>query len=170
MKLIAAVDREWGIGCRGELLARVRADLRYFRQLTEGCTVILGSKTLATFPGGRVLGNRTNIVLSTRADFCPDGAVVVHSVGELAAILPQYDPDRTFVIGGASIYRQLLPLCDTAYITKLDKSFEKDAYLPDLDADPAWECVDIGEEQLSDAATDSEGGLRFRFCKYERKK
>lgn len=170
MKLIVAVDREWGIGCRGELLAHVRADLRYFRQLTEGGTVILGSKTLATFPGGRVLKNRTNIVLSTRADYCPEGAVVVHSVDELTALLPQYDADRTFVIGGASIYRQLLPLCDTAYVTKFDKSFEKDAFFPDLDADPAWECVEVGEAQSSDSATDSEGGLCFRFCRYERKK
>lgn len=170
MKLIAAVDREWGIGCRGELLAHVRADLKYFRRLTEGHTVILGSRTLATFPGGRVLRNRTNIVLSTRADYCPEGAVVVRSVEELIAVLPRYDAESAFVIGGASVYRQLLPLCDTAYITKFDKSFEKDAYLPDLDADPAWECVNVGEEQLSDAATDSESGLRFRFCRYERKK
>lgn len=168
MKLVVAVDREWGIGCHGGLLAHVRADLRNFQQLTTGGVVILGSKTLATFPGGRVLKNRTNIVLSRNPDFHPEGAIVARDIDELPRLLDGYDPDRVFVIGGASVYRQLLGLCDTAYVTKFEKSYEKDAYFPNLDADPAWTCVSVGEEQLSQPETDSEPGLTFRFCEYRR--
>lgn len=168
MKLVVAVDREWGIGFRGELLAHVRADLRNFQQLTTGGVVILGSKTLATFPGGRVLKNRTNIVLSRDPEFHPEGAIVVHSTDELKAVLGDYDDSRVFVIGGASVYSQLLDLCDTAYVTKFKKLFEKDAYFPNLDADPAWKCVSVGDEQQSCAETDSEGGLSFCFCEYRR--
>ena len=103
MKLVVAVDKEWGIGNQGELLARVRADLKNFRQLTEGHVVILGSKTLATFPGGRPLKNRTNIVLSRRTDDAPDGAVVARSIDELLELLKSYDTDEVYVIGGESI-------------------------------------------------------------------
>lgn len=168
MKLVVAVDREWGIGFRGELLAHVRADLRNFQQLTTGGVVILGSKTLATFPGGRVLKNRTNLILSRNPDFRPEGALVAHDVDELLRLVEGYEPDRVFVIGGASVYRQLLGLCDTAYVTKFEKSYKKDAYFPNLDTDPAWTCVSVGEKQLSCPETDSEPDLAFRFCEYRR--
>ena len=168
MKLIVAVDEGWGIGYKGELLAHVRADLRNFAKLTTGYTVILGSKTLATFPGGRPLKNRTNIILSRRADYAPEGALVAHSEAELLDMIKTIEGD-VFVIGGASVYELLLPHCDTAYVTKFAKSYEADAFFPNLDADPAWECVCVGETQTSDPETDSEGGLEFRFCEYKRK-
>ena len=169
MKLVVAVDREWGIGNKGDLLARLRADLKNFQTLTSGKTVILGSNTLATFPGGRVLKNRTNIVLHPSPDYQPDGAVVVHSLDELHEKLKEFNTDDVFAIGGASIYRQLLPFCDTAYVTKFDKSFEKDVYFPNLDTDPAWECVSVGERQESNPETDTEAGLGFYFTEYRRK-
>ncbi len=168
MKLIVAVDRGWGIGYRGELLAHVRADLRNFARLTTGHTVILGSKTLATFPGGRPLKNRLNIILSRRADYAPEGAAVAHSEAELLDMVKGIEGD-IFVIGGASVYSLLLPYCHTAYVTKFEKTYTADATFPDLDADPAWECVSVGEAQQSDGETDSEGGLTFRFCEYKRK-
>ena len=109
MKLIVAVDKEWGIGYNGELLARVRADLQNFRKETEGRVVVLGSKTLATFPGGRPLKNRTNIVLSRNPDYAPEGALVAHSIDELLAIVGEYESDNVCIIGGETVYTQLLP-------------------------------------------------------------
>ena len=103
MKLIVAVDREWGIGYRGELLARVRADLLHFQRLTTGKIVVLGSNTLSTFPGGRVLKNRTNLVLNPDVKYQPEGAVVVHNLDELFETLRAYPSDDVFVIGGALV-------------------------------------------------------------------
>lgn len=169
MKLVVAVDREWGIGYKGELLARVRADLKNFQSLTRGNVVIYGSKTLLTFPGARPLKNRENIIMSRKMDSAPEGACVVRSVDELLAEVKKYDTDSVFVIGGASVYEQLLPYCDTAIVTFFDKAYEKDAYLPNLDAMPEWERVYTGERQISDAETDSEAGLEFYFTEYKRK-
>ncbi len=168
MKLIVAVDREWGIGNKGELLARVRADLRNFREVTKGKTVILGSNTLATFPGGKPLKDRVNVVLHPDADYRPEGAVVVHSLEELMVYTGNHPEEEFIVIGGASVYRQLLPYCDTAYVTKFDASFEKDVYFENLDDRPEWKQVFEGEIQISDANTDSIGGMPFRFTEYRR--
>ncbi len=168
MKLIVAVDNEWGIGYQGELLARVRADLKYFQSLTKGNTVILGSKTLSTFPGGRVLKDRTNIVLSRRPDYAPEGAIVVDSLEKLFEMLKDFDTDKVFVIGGATVYEQLLPYCDTAYVTKFEKSFEKDAYFPNLDASTDWTLASVGDAQKTDPATDTEADMTFRFCEYKK--
>ena len=168
MKLIVAVDKEWGIGYQGELLARVRADLKNFRRLTEGHVVVLGSKTLATFPGGRPLKNRTNIVLSRREDYAPEGATVAHSIDELIGILADFDTNEVYIIGGETVYTQLLPYCDEAIVTKFDKSFAKDAIMPNLDESPEWTLAETGETQISDPETDSEEGLHFSFCTYKR--
>ncbi len=168
MKLVVAVDREWGIGYKGELLARVRADLRYFQSLTKGNVVILGSKTLATFPGGRVLKDRTNIVLSRNEAYSPEGAIMVRSLDELFTELKNYDTDTVFVIGGSQIYSQLLPYCDTAYVTKFEKSFEKDAFFDNLDESSEWELVSVGDEQKTNPETDTEPDMSFRFCTYKR--
>ena len=169
IKAIVHVDREWGIGYKGELLARVRADLKNFQALTKGNVVVYGSKTLMTFPGARPLKNRENIVMSRTMESAPDGASVVHSIEELLAEIQKYPSDSVFVIGGASVYEQLLPYCDTAIVTFFDKSYEKDAYLPNLDVMPEWERVYTGERQTSDAETDSEAGLEFYFTEYRRK-
>ena len=170
MKLIVAVDNEWGIGNKGDLLARIRADLRNFRRVTGSGTVILGSNTLATFPGGRVLPGRVNIVLHPDPEYRPEGAVVAHSLEEAVALAKQYGGDDVFVIGGASVYRQMLPFCDTAYITKFKKSYEKDVYFEDLDASPEWELAEESEEFASDPETDTDPDLKYTFCIYKRKK
>ena len=169
MKLIVAVDKEWGIGNKGDLLARIRADLFNFRDLTTGKIVILGSNTLATFPGGKALKNRTNIVLHPSQEYHPDDTTVAHSIDELLEIVKSYDTNDVFIIGGASVYRQMLPYCDTAYVTKFDKSFEKDVYFPSLDEDSEWELVWTGEKQVSDPEKDSEADLEFYFTEYRRK-
>ena len=169
MKLVVAVDKNWGIGYKGELLARVRADLRYFQSLTKGNVVILGSKTLATFPGGRVLKDRVNIVLSRRKDYAPEGAIVVDSIESLLQKINEYNIDSVFVIGGATVYEQLLPYCDTAYVTKFEKAFESDAFFPNLDESNEWELTEYGEEQTTNPETDTEADMVFRFCTYKRK-
>ncbi len=168
MKLVVAVDNEWGIGNKGELLARVRADLKYFQSLTKENVVILGSKTLATFPGGNVLKNRTNIVLSRNTEYNPEGAIMARSLEELLDIIKNYNTDNVFVIGGSQIYSMLLPYCDTAYVTKFQKSFEKDAFFPNLDESDQWVLTEVGEEQLTNPETDTEQNMTFRFCTYKR--
>ncbi len=168
MKLVVAVDNEWGIGYKGELLARVRADLKYFQALTKGNVVILGSKTLSTFPGGRVLKDRVNIVMSRNTEYSPEGAIMARSLEELLEILKGYATDTVFVIGGSQIYKSLLPYCDTAYVTKFKKSFEKDAYFPNLDTSAEWKLAEVSEDFVTNPETDTESEMSFCFCTYKR--
>lgn len=168
MKLVVAVDNNWGIGYKGELLARVKNDLRHFRELTAGKTVILGSTTLATFPNGKPLKNRTNIVLSRRESYCPEGAVMARSLDHLMELLKEYNTDDVVVIGGTSVYEQLLEYCDTAYVTKFKKTFESDATFPNLDESSEWTLKDESEIMLTDPETDSEKDMKYTFCEYKR--
>ncbi len=162
MNIIVAVDENWAIGCRGDLLVRIPADHKMFRQETLGKVVVLGRKTMDTFPGGLPLAGRTNIVLSSNPDYRVKDAIVVHSVEELLEELKKYDSHQVYVIGGDSVYRQLLPYCDTAHVTKIDRAYEADAFFPDLDADGEWEITADSEEQSYFDTT-------YHFLKYERK-
>ena len=146
MNLIAAADRNWGIGVNGKLLVSIPEDMKYFRRMTTGRTVILGRKTLQTFPQGKPLKDRRNIILSRDPHFAAEGAEIAHSVEEALELCKDVPSEEIFVIGGASIYRALLPYCDTAYITRLDYTYAADAYLPDLDSDEEWEKVSESDE------------------------
>jgi len=157
MDLIAAVDQNWAIGKDGDQLCYIPADLKRFQALTTGHAVILGRKTLATFPGGRPLKNRRNLILSRSESFAPEGAEVFPDVDSLLAAAPV----DAFVIGGASVYKALLPYCDRAYITKIDRAWPADSFFPDLDADPAWQVTEEGEPLEHE-------GLTFRYVTYER--
>ena len=163
MNIVAAVDKNWAIGNKGELLVRIPNDQKSFRELTTGKVVVLGRKTLDTFPQGQPLPNRTNIILTRDRDFKVKGAVVVHSIEELFEKLKAYRSEDVFVIGGDSIYRQLLPYCDTAHITTIDYEYEADAYLPDLSADPEW-------EKTADSDEITYFDLSYSFVRYERVK
>lgn len=163
MKMIAAVDRNWAIGNKGELLAHLSGDMKFFRGKTAGNVVILGRKTLTTFPGGKPLKNRDNIVLTTNKDFDGQGAVVVNSVEELLEFIKRYNSDAVYVIGGESVYSQLLQYCDTAYITKFNEEFEADVYIENLDKSEEW----IIEEE-SDPI--EEKGIGYHFCTYRKNK
>ncbi len=169
MNLIVAVDKEWGIGNKGDLLARVKGDLMNFRRLTEGKVVVYGFNTLATFPGANPLKKRTNIVLTRKKDFCKDGLLVANSIDDLLKILENFPKEDVFVIGGESIYRQLLPYCDKAYVTFFDKSYEKDAYMPNLDDDNGWVMTEKSQTLYSDGQTDSEDELPYVFTIYEKR-
>lgn len=147
MNLIVAVDENWAIGNKNELLISIPADHKFFRQETTGKVVILGRKTLETFPQGLPLKNRTNIIMSTNKDYRVKDAVVVHDLEELFSRIEKYDTKDVYVVGGESVYRLLLPYCDTAHVTKIDHAYEADAYFPDLDAMPEWKITADSEEQ-----------------------
>ena len=147
MNLIAAVDRNWAIGNKGQLLVRIPGDHRMFRQETLGKVIVYGRETLETFPMAQPLDRRVNIVMSTNPNYKVNNATVVHSIEELLEVLSAYPSEDVYIIGGESIYRQLLPYCDTAHITKVDYAYEADAYFPDLDKDPDWEITADSDEQ-----------------------
>lgn len=146
MILIASADENWGIGWNNQLLVHIPDDMKYFRELTTDKVVVMGRKTRESLPEG-ILHNRVNIVLSHDRNYQARGAVVVHSLEELYQQCAQYAADDVFVIGGESIYRQLLSACDKAFITKIDFAYQADAFLPDLDAEPEWELTAESEEQ-----------------------
>ena len=159
MNCIVNVAEDWGIGCENQLLVAISADLKRFRQLTTGKAVILGRKTLATFPGGRPLKNRTNLVLSSSPTLKIEGATVLHSLDELLAECRKYPPEDLCVIGGASIYELLLPYCTTAQITKTFVHPKADRYFPDLDKLENW-CVSQISEPME------EDGIQFQYFDY----
>lgn len=163
MNLIVAVDRNWAIGSKNKLLARIPGDQRFFRDTTTGNVVVLGRKTLETFPQGMPLKNRTNIILSSDPDYKVKDAAVAHSLEELLEELKQYPPEAVYIIGGESVYRQLLPYCNTAHVTKIEHTYEADSYFPNLDEDEEWEITADSEEQTY-------FDLEYTFYKYERRK
>lgn len=169
MNLIVAVDANWGIGCQDRLLFRIREDMKRFRALTIGKTVILGRKTLMTFPGGRPLEKRANLVLSSQSTFAADPAVICHSLDELSRKLTGVPDEDIFVIGGASVYELLLPYCETAYVTRVDRAFPADRHFPDLDSLPDWQLVSCENFVAQDALVDgysSSVELEYAFCTY----
>ena len=147
MNLIVAVDENWAIGYKNELLIRIPADMKMFRQETTGKVVVLGRKTLETFPNGQPLKNRTNIILSTKKDYQVKDAIVVHSIEELLEELKNYPSEDIYIIGGETVYRQMLPYCDVAHVTKIDRKYEADAFFPNLEEDGNWEITAESDEQ-----------------------
>ena len=139
MNLIVAVDQNWAIGKDNKLLVSIPADMKMFREETSGKVVVLGRKTLETFPNGLPLKNRTNIVITKNPDFDGKGAIVVHSIEEALEEVKKYPSEDVYCIGGDSIYKQMLPYCDTAHVTRIDFAYEADSYFPNLDEDEDWE-------------------------------
>ena len=161
MNIIAAVDKNWAIGKNNELLVRIPMDQKFFRETTTGKVVVMGRKTLESFPNGLPLKNRTNIVLTQNPAYQGKDAIVVHSMEELHRELEKYDTNDVYVIGGQKIYEQLLDECDVAHITKIDYAYDADAYFPNLDEKPEWKITADSEEQTY-------FDLEFYFYKYER--
>ena len=157
MDLIVAVDQNWAIGKDGEQLLYLSQDLKRFKALTLGHAVILGRRTLSTFPGGRPLKGRRNLILSTTPGFAPEGGEVYPSLDALLAAAPA----DAFVIGGAQVYRLLLPVCRRLYVTQIDADGGADVFFPE----PAPELWRITEQ----SPWQEEQGLRYRYVTYERK-
>lgn len=163
MNLIVAVDKNWAIGNKNKLLVSIPADMKFFRETTTGKVVVMGRKTLESFPNGMPLKNRTNIVLTKDLDYQVKDAIIVHSMDELHEELKKYPSEDIYVIGGETIYTQLLDECDVAHVTKIDFAFEADAYFPNLDEKPEWKITADSEEQTY-------FDLEYYFYKYERVK
>ncbi len=158
MNAIVAVDRNWAIGREGNQLVYLKEDLKRFRALTAGHAVLVGRKTLATFPGGRPLKGRENLILSRDPAFTVEGARVFHRVEDLVADAPA----DAFVVGGSQVYEALLPWCDTVYVTRIDAAFSGcDAFFPDLDAMGGWTAEEEGKPL-------EENGLTYRYVTYRR--
>ncbi len=163
MNIVAAVDKNWAIGNRGELLVSIPRDQKMFRELTTGKVVVLGRKTLDTFPQRQPLPNRTNIILSTDKSYKVKGATVVNSLDDLLGELKKYSSEDIFIIGGESVYEQLLPYCDTAHITLIDYEYEADAHIHTFEKDPEWiVTADSDEITYFD--------LSYSFVRFERVK
>ena len=161
MNMIVAVDENWAIGNKGSLLVRIPADHKNFRNETIGKVVVLGRKTLETFPQKQPLGDRTNIILSRDTHYKAGDAIIVHSLEGLIKQLREYDDKDIYIIGGASVYELMLPYVDTVHVTKIDHKYEADAYFPNLDESPEWEITASSDEQVY-------FDLTYRFLRYTR--
>jgi len=161
MNLIVAVDSNWAIGCGNRLLVSIPADMKFFRDMTTGKVVAMGRKTLESFPGGQPLKNRENIVLTSAWDYKANGAVIVHSGREMLAELKQHNSKDIYVIGGESVYRLLLPYCDTAYVTKINHIYDADTFFPNLDEMDDWKLAGVSDEQTY-------FDLEYVFARYDR--
>lgn len=162
MNLIVAVDKNWAIGYQNKLLVRIPADQRFFRQETINKAVIMGRKTLESFPNGMPLKDRLNVVITTNPNYKIDGALVVASVEEAIEAVKDYDSKDVYVIGGQSIYEQMLDCCDTAHVTKIDYAYKADTYFPNLDEMDDWILTGDSDEQTYH-------DLIYSFKKYEKK-
>lgn len=179
MKAIVAVDKNWAIGKDGDLLFKLPGDMKFFRETTKGKVIVLGRKTLESFPGGKPLPGRVNVVLTRNQDYAPDGICVCHSLEEckqaeceepciVLCPSPEELEERigadaladAYVCGGGEIYKKLIPLCDEALVTKIDADLEADTYFPNLDADPHFECIWESEPKEDD-------GVTYRFTTYK---
>ena len=161
MRAIFHADREWGIGRNNDLMFRLPKDMKFFRETTTGKVVVMGRKTLESFPNGQPLKKRVNIVLTHDKNFKAGDAIIVHSMEELREELKKYPSEDIYVIGGETIYKQLLDDCDVAHITKIDYAFEADAYFPNLDEKEEWQITEDSDEQTY-------FDLEYYFLKYER--
>lgn len=161
MNAIAAVDRNWGIGYRGRLLVRIPLDQQWFQNTTKGRVIVAGRKTLETFPNGMPLPARKNIILSENPDFQVKGAQVTHSLEETLQLLKNYKSEDIYIVGGESIYRQFLPYCDVAHITRIDYMYEADTYFPNLEEMLEWKLTGESEEQTY-------FDLEYTFQRFER--
>ena len=162
MNLIVAVDKNWAIGKDNKLLVSIPDDMKFFRETTTGKVVVMGRKTLESFPGKKPLKNRVNVVLTKDKGYKCDGAIIVNTIEELKQELTKYNSEDIYVIGGGSIYKQLLDDCDVAHVTYVDYAYSADTYFPNLDEDPNWYVAEESEEQTY-------YDLEFYFRKYVRK-
>ncbi len=163
MNAIVAVDKNWAIGKEGKLLVHLPGDLKYFQEKTTGKTIVVGRKTLESFPKGRPLPRRNNLVLSQNTDFSVPGARTYHSMESLEKALENMDDSQVYIAGGAQIYRAFLGRVDTVFVTKIAGDFQGDCHFPNLDRVEDFRLTWSGPPQ-------EENGVKYQFVKYERKK
>jgi dihydrofolate reductase len=161
MNIIVAVDRNWGIGYQNKLLISIPDDMKFFRTTTTDKVVIMGKNTLLSFPNGKPLKNRVNIVITRDKNFKCEGAVVVNSIEAAVEEAKKYNSEDVYVIGGGSIYEQMLDYVDTAYVTYIDYAYQADTRFPNLDEKPEWVIAEESEEQTY-------FDVEYYFRKYKR--
>ena len=179
MRAIVCADKNWGIGYKNRLLVSIPSDMKFFRETTTGKVIVMGRKTLESFPNGMPLKNRINIVLTRDRNYEAKGAVIVHDEEELMNELGKYDTEQIYIIGGESVYKMMLSYCDKIYVTKVDfrgeiwmlsdkiyvtkvdRAFQADTYFPNLDEMSEWKMTQESEEQTC-------FDLEFCFTTYER--
>lgn len=161
MNIIVAVDENWAIGNKGDLLVRIPNDQKIFQRETIGKVVVLGRKTLDTFPQKQPLVKRTNIILSRNPEYTVKNAIVKHSLEELLEELKKYKSEDIYIIGGSEIYQQLLPYCDVAHVTWIEHSYAADSYFPNLDKSLEWKMTAESDELTY-------FDIPYYFRKYER--
>lgn len=162
MNMIVAVDSNWAIGHKGKLLVSIPEDMQFFRRATTGKVVVMGRKTLESFPNGLPLKNRVNVVITKDKEYNVKDAIICHSIEEALEVLKQYNDEDIYVIGGESVYRQFLPYCSVAHVTKINYSYDADTYFPNLDEMDEWTI-----EESSDERTYFD--LEYEFVKYVKK-
>lgn len=160
MNAIACADLGWGIGKGGDLIYNIPEDMKFFRTMTSGKTVIMGRATLESLPNGKPLPKRRNIIISKTLESV-EGAEVCKSPEEVAALLRDEDGENVFVIGGERVYRDMLPYCDTVYITRVEAESDADRCFPDLDSDNEWKIAEKSPRYEKD-------GLFYSFITYKR--
>ena len=158
MDLIVAVYDDWGIGADGTQQVALSVDRKFFRETTRGATVIAGRRTVEDFPGKKPLPYRHNILLTRQGGDFP-GFTVCHSPEE--AVAAAGDAEKVMVIGGGTIYRQMLPMCNRAYITKVHLTPVSDTFFPNLDEEEGWKMTEI-------LMSGEENGISYEMCLYER--
>ena len=161
MNMIVAADKNWGIGKDGQLLTHLSRDLKYFKERTLGKAVVMGRKTLESLPGGRPLPGRTNIVLTANPDYEKEGCVIVHSMDELRKKCLEFPDDDVMIIGGATLYNELMEECESLFITKIYEEFEADAFIKNADELPGYKVAWQSEMH-------EEHGIRYQFFEYKR--
>ena len=162
MNLIVAVDENWAIGYNNELLVSIADDMKFFRKTTTGKVVIMGRKTLEALPNQSALVGRKNIVLTRNKDYEAKDVCLCHSVEDVLEKVKNVDSKDVYVIGGGQIYKEFLPYCDTAHITKVDYSYEADTYISDFDKLKDWRITGQSDEHTY-------FDICYEFVRYERK-
>lgn len=161
IRAIVHADKEWGIGKNNDMMFSLPQDMKFFRETTLGHTVVMGGNTLRSFPNGKPLKNRVNIVLSRGQ--VRDDCVIVRSYEELKKELKARENEEIYIIGGGEVYRELLPYCDEALVTKVDAVGEATVFFPNLDENPAF-CKTYESEEIED------NGYKIRFTTYQNEK
>lgn len=160
MKIIVSVDRNWGIGYQGQLLLRIPEDMKFFKQMTIGKVVVMGRGTFESLPGKQPLKERTNIVLSSNMVAPDSGVIVCRTLDLLFQELKKYKTDDIFVIGGEKVFRQLLPYCREAYVTKINNAYPADRFFVNLDENEDWKLESQSEWKTYN-------GIQFCYTRYE---
>lgn len=160
MNLIVSVDNNWGIGYENDLLYKIPTDLAYFKDKTINKVVVMGDKTLFSLPNSKPLKNRTNVVISLNKELIVEGAIVLHSLNEVLEYIKQFKPEDVFIIGGAFVYKEFLPYCTYAYITKINSQKKANKFFTNLDELPNWQLIDTGDPIQHE-------GIEFKYCLYK---